>query len=106
MPEDGRVASRGYDGTVWIWDPAKPVWDHVGFWGPSSWGCILAALPGGRIVAADWEILRGWSVASRKAVHRFVADSFVECIAITPTNVIVAGCHDGGVHFLRPRAGR
>jgi hypothetical protein len=37
----------------------------------------------------------------------FVADAFITCLGIVSDDLIVAGCNDGAVHFLKvsPDAG-
>ncbi|MDM0054009.1 DUF4062 domain-containing protein [Variovorax sp. J22R115] len=98
---DGRIASGGDDHTVRLWDPAHPEASIVfeGHWGGVS---ALAMLPDGRIVsgANDWTV-RLWDPTDRQSNRVFVADAAINCLAATPGGLIVAGCADGTVHFLR-----
>jgi hypothetical protein len=58
-------------------------------------------LADGRVASAgDDHAVRVWS-RTFQLQHTFVADAPIWCLTITPAGVIVAGCQDGTVHFLR-----
>jgi WD40 repeat protein len=99
---DGRLASGAKDCTVRVWDLSLPA-DSIVLEGHSGEVKALAVLPDGRIVSgSDDHTVRVWSVAARRTQQSFIADAPVLCLAIVPGQLIVAGCQDGTVHFLRP----
>ena len=84
-----------------LWDPQRP-YESVVFEGHSGEVHALAVLPDGRIASGtDDNTVRLWDPAGRWPLRYFVADAAVICLAATRESLVVAGCADGAVHFLR-----
>jgi WD40 repeat protein len=91
------VSLAGRKAGIWIWDPRGPA-GPVFLEGSPGWA-RLAVLPDGRLVSGGTAV-QIWSHTFRME-KTFIPDDFVTCLAIDPSGLIVAGCHDGTVHFLR-----
>jgi WD40 repeat protein len=98
---DGRIASGSDDSTVRLWDPAHRC-EPLVFEGHSASVQALAVLPDGRIASGSKDhTVRLWDPTGKRATAVFVADAAINCIVASAAGLIVAGCADGAVHFLR-----
>lgn len=96
---DGRLISGSVDHTLRLWDLSSGA-SRV-LVGHTDRISALAVLPDGRVVSSSADrTVRVWS-RKHQTEHMFVADAAVRCLTVTPSGVVVAGCVDGSVHFLR-----
>jgi WD40 repeat protein len=99
MLPNGHMVSGSGGHTVRVWNPGSGAARVLE--GHTQWVRALTVLSDGRVVSGSGDhTVRGWS-KTHQLQHTFVADAPISCLTITPSGVVVGGCQDGTVQFLR-----
>jgi WD40 repeat protein len=105
VPADGgRAISGSNDGTLRLWnlETGETLRTLTGHTGRIEAVALLA--DGSRTVSgSDDNSLRLWDLATGDCHAVFTAEAAIDCVAVTCSNLVVAGSRDGRIHIIEIR---
>jgi WD40 repeat protein len=102
LAAENRILSGAFDRTLRLWDLATGEVLRT-FEGHSS-AVYAVAVGGARALSGSTDnTLRLWDLATGECLAVYTADGAINCVAVAPDDLVVAGSADGKVHILEIR---